>query len=360
MNHDPTENAWQSGTLVAERYEVVRRITAGGMGEVFEARDVKRELPVALKRLMLDPHGSVLEQERRRHEASVRLHREAIHTSRLGHPGIVNVWDLVYDADSTPVLVMELLRGATLQDHLAYSTLPVHVAIDWLAQVLDALAVAHANGVVHRDLKPANLFLVEDPAMPLGVRVKVLDFGVSKHVAPDGGDDDQNTAVTMTNVFLGSYQYASPEQFDPAKTVSPRSDLYAVGLIAYRALAGRHPAGTKSVHDLMLRTIFGNIDRSAAAHRPDVPPWLDAVIQRALAVRPEDRYRSAEEMRDALLVGARGAHPQTPSAPPVAPATPHAARVPAWKDPRTWFMVLLAVAAIMGWAGWIHARFSSP
>lgn len=322
---------WLPGALVGERYEVVRRLTAGGMGEVFEARDIKRDLPVALKRMLLDGGGGTLERERRLHEASVRMHREAIHTSRLGHPGIVNVLDLTYDLDATPVVVMELLHGVTLAEVIRYTTLPAHVACDWMAQVLDALAVAHASGVVHRDLNPENLFLIEDPAMPLGVRVKILDFGVAKQVSADGADpgsdDDASTSVTMANVFLGSFQYASPEQFDPTKRVSGRSDLYAVGVIFFRALTGRHPANSRALNDLMLRTLFGNIERSARPYRPDVPLWLDAALARALALDANDRFATAESMRDALLDGHRAARATLtpPAAPPpasLAPASP--------------------------------------
>ncbi len=327
-----TITSWHPGALVGERYEIVRRLTAGGMGEVFEGRDTKRDLPVALKRLIVDSSGSRLDRERRLHEASVRMHREAIHTSRLGHPGIVNVLDLTYDSDATPVVVMELLHGITLQDHLAYSTLPAHVAADWMAQVADALSVAHAAGVVHRDLKPANLFLVEDSAMPLGVRVKILDFGVAKHIDAQstdaGGDDDTSTAFTMANTFVGSFQYAAPEQFDPTQTVSARSDLYALGVIFFRALTGQHPAHAKNLNDVMLRTLFGNIDRNARAARPDVPPWLDAVIAACLVSAPRERIPSAEAVRDALLDGMRVGYlptvAQQPSAPPAHSSAPPA------------------------------------
>ncbi|MFO0647562.1 MAG: serine/threonine-protein kinase [Polyangiales bacterium] len=323
---------WHPGTLVGERYEVVRRLTAGGMGEVFEGRDTKRDLPVALKRLMIEASGSTLDRERRLHEASVRMHREAIHTSRLGHPGIVNVLDLTYDHDATPVVVMELLHGVTLQGILAYTTLPAHVAADWMAQVADALSVAHAAGVVHRDLKPENLFLVEDASMPLGVRVKVLDFGVAKQLSPEpaddgNSDDDTSTAFTMANVFLGSFQYAAPEQFDPAQGVSGRSDLYALGVIFFRALTGQHPAGAKNLNDVMLRTLFGNIERSPRRARPDVPAWLDAVIAQSLELAPQNRFATAEALRDALFAGMRvgyatSSSPPHPSAPPYASAPP--------------------------------------
>ncbi len=353
---------WHPGTLVGERYEVVRRITAGGMGEVFEGRDTKRDLPVALKRLVIETSGSTLDRERRLHEASVRMHREAIHTSRLGHPGIVNVLDLTYDLDATPVVVMELLHGVTLQGILAYTTLPAHVAADWMAQVADALSVAHAAGVVHRDLKPENLFLVEDPSMPLGVRVKVLDFGVAKQLSPEptdddgGSDDDTSTAFTMANVFLGSFQYASPEQFDPAQGVSGRSDLYALGVIFFRALTGLHPAGARNLNDVMLRTLFGNIERSPRRARPDVPPWLDAVIQQSLELAPQNRFASAEALRDALFAGMRvgyatASSPPHPSAapymsaPPVSNSPPHASAPPVSNSPPCMSAPPLAPAA---------------
>lgn len=376
QNHRSTHAPqWPPDTLVSGRYRVVRKITSGGMGEVYEAYDTKREMPVALKRLAIEESGDTFERERQRHEAYKRLQREAILTSRLGHPGIVNTSDLVYDADGTPVVVMELLQGITLQQHLAYSTVPAHVAADWMAQVLEALAVAHANGVIHRDLKPANLFLTEDPSMPLGVRVKILDFGISKDVSTTEGPDQLNTALTMTNVFLGSYQFASPEQFDPTKKVSPRSDLYSIGVVFFKAVTSAHPAGSISINDLMLRSIFGNIERSPKKLRPEVPAWFDAIVQRALALSPDDRFRSAESMREALLDGmATGAvapvalPPNTippanrtvpPASQPVPPAPPPVIMMPPappfWKDPRSWLVVALAIVAFMGWGGWLLA-----
>jgi serine/threonine-protein kinase len=322
------------------------------MGEIYHARDTRRELDVALKRVTLDLRGSPVERERRLHEACVRMEREAVHASRLGHPGIVNVSDLVYDLDQTPVLVMELLQGVTLQEHLTWSVLPVHVAIEWVAQVLDALSVAHAAGVIHRDLKPDNLFLVHDASMPHGVRVKLLDFGVAKQVEHDTTDDD-DTALTSVNVFMGSYQYAAPEQFDTARALSTRTDLYAVGVILFKALTGEHPAGTRSLNDLMLRTLFGNIERSVRAHRSEVPEWLDGLIQQALARDPDARPTSAEAMRDVLV-----AH-RTSRAPAVAKAgqAPQRDAPSSAFDGRTWVIAALAVIAVAGWLAWAATRF---
>jgi serine/threonine-protein kinase len=328
------------------------------MGEVYEARDTKRDLPVALKRVVVEATSNLLERERRNHEAALRLQREAMHTSRLGHPSIVNVFDLVYDTDGAPVMVMELLEGITLHDHLTYSTLPVHVAVDWIAQVLDALAVAHAAGVIHRDIKPANLFLTLDPAMPTGVRVKILDFGVAKRwsASAGGGAEDEATALTMTNVFLGSFQYASPEQFDPNQTLTPRSDLYAVGVVLFRVLVGRHPANTNTLHDLMMRTLFGSIDRSVRAFRPDVSAGLDAVIARALALRPDDRFPSAAAFREALIAAVGGPSASPPPCLVQAPLQPTSNAVATVPSSRWPTVVSMALAAV-GWTLWALTRF---
>ncbi len=323
---------WGLGQRVAGRYEVTRRIDAGAMGEVWAAHDTLRDRPVALKRLTgVDPRSPD------HAEAVERLRREAVFTSQLRHPGIVEVYDLAVEG-AEPVLVMELLSGVTLEEHLRVAHhLAEDIAVEWMSQVLDALAAAHAAGVLHRDLKPANVFLAADPGARFGARVKLFDFGLSK--ALPRGDDSDRTELTLHNVFLGSLRYASPEQLDGNRPLDPRSDLYAVGVMLFGALTGSHPAGSDKPNDIVLRSLSGNVERSPRALRPAVSPSLDAVTQRALAHAPEGRYGSAAEMAAAL----RGAGEQTTSTSGVKTKTAGAP----W-----WLLVLVALAGGAGWAMW--------
>lgn len=327
---------WNLGQRVAGRYEVVRRIDAGAMGEVWAAHDALRDRPVALKRLAgVDPRSPD------HAEAVERLRREAVFTAQLRHPGIVEVYDLAMEG-AEPVLVMELLSGVTLEEHLRVAGhLAPDVAVEWMAQVLDALSAAHAAGVLHRDLKPANVFLTHAPGSQRA-RVKLFDFGLSK--AMPRGDDTDRTELTLHNVFLGSLGYASPEQLDGNVALDARSDLYAVGVMLFRALTGEHPARSDKPNDIVVRSVSGSIERSPRALRPTVPPALDAAVRRALAHRPDERFGSAAEMAAAL----RASGEQTT---PTSGVTPRATGAP-W-----WLVVMVGLMGVVGWTLWaLRAR----
>ena len=254
------------------------------MGAVFEGTQEGLGRRVAVK--LLDPQlaADPSQLERFRREGEV--------VAALGHPNIVQVTDLQF-SDQGPFLVMELLRGQSLGGLLdAEQTLPPNRVAFIAAQVLSALGAAHRAGVVHRDIKPDNVFILSEAAVPDSV--KVLDFGIAKLVA-----DGQNAKLTGTGAMLGTPSFMAPEQARGAMDVDARADLYAVGATMYQALTGRLPHEAASVPALL----FAIVEKQPTPlHelRPDLPPELVAVVERAMAKARDARFQSADEMRSAL------------------------------------------------------------
>lgn len=263
--------------VLGGRYRLRRELARGGMATVWEAEDKVLTRPVAIK--VLHPHLAVDDGSR------VRFRREAVAAAGLAHPHIVTTYDTGRD-DQVAYIVMELVEGITLARLLrAEGPLPVAKALDVAAQVADALACAHAHGVIHRDVKPSNILLRADG------HVKVADFGIAKAGA---GND-----LTRTGVVMGTAKYLSPEQVSgtPAEAAS---DIYALGIVLYEMLCGVPPF----VGDTELTTALSRLTatpESLAARRPEVPRSLEAVVLRALARDPQARFRSAAEMRSSLL-----------------------------------------------------------
>jgi serine/threonine protein kinase/tetratricopeptide (TPR) repeat protein len=279
--------------LVPDRvahYRIVRRLGEGGMGVVYEAFDERLERPVALK---------LLRQDAADPSAGERLTREARVAARVVHPLICQVYDLG-NADGRPFIAMELVTGESLADRLARGALAPADALRTAAAILDALAVLHGHGIVHRDLKPSNIFL-----SPAGV--KLLDFGLARPLhAPS---DVTGQPLTAAGMFVGTPQYASPEQLTGA-AVDARSDLFSAAVVAFEMLAGRPP--------------FTGATLPALAHAVmyDAPPVLtgaaavaaaDRVLHRALAKSPVERYPTAE----AFAAGVRAALAMVDSSQPV-------------------------------------------
>ena len=275
MEYDITTGQLQIGQLVAERYVVEELIGRGGMAEVYRARDERLARPVALK--VLRGHYA------RDPGLRTRFEEEAKAAAMVSHPNVIGVYDAGEDGGQA-FIVMELVTGETLSDRIERGPLELENARQVGVDVLDALAAAHARGVLHRDIKPANVLLTDEGD------AKVADFGIAKaiHPSPDGSEP------TTMNVVFGTPSYLAPEraQGHPA---TARSDLWSVGVLLYEALTGAKPfegdtplavtfAAQEGRHEPLLR------------RRPDTDPVVAVVVERALSADPADRYASAEEM----------------------------------------------------------------
>jgi serine/threonine-protein kinase len=275
----------RTGSLVGGRYRLGRSLGQGGMGEVYEAVQENLGKRVAVKLL----HAQLA------HNAGLlaRFKREAEAAARLGHANIVEVFDFGVDADGTPFLVMELLAGESLGRTLASQGRLSQARVAFIAaQVLAALAAAHASGFVHRDLKPDNIFLTS--VSGVNDIVKLLDFGIAKLT-----DESTDAKLTNTGAVLGTPQYMSPEQAR-GRSIDARSDLYAMGVVMYEALTGRVPF-TAENYNAILFAILEDDPTPLASMRPDLEPAFVEIVQRAMARKPESRFSDAAAMRTALL-----------------------------------------------------------
>ena len=264
----------------ARRYVLESRIATGGMGEVWSARDTVLDRSVAVKVLKTEYADDALFR--------ARFETEARHAAALQHPGIASVFDYgassLDDGSATtrPYLVMELVEGQPLSALLRPSApLDAAVAQQLLAQAAEALGVAHAAGIVHRDVKPANLLVTPDR------RVKVTDFGIAR--AAEG------MALTQTGEVMGTPAYISPEQAEGG-TATAASDVYSLGVVAFECLAGRKPFTA----DTPVATAVAHL-RNPVPELPDhVPAALAAIVRRALAKSPADRYPDGAAFAQAL------------------------------------------------------------
>lgn len=265
-----------AGDLVGSTYRIVRLIGQGGMGEVYEAVHEPLSRKVAIKKIRGDLASDDL---------LARFRREAEASAALGHPNIVQVTDFVLDDERSPAMVMELLEGRTLRDLVTSAQkLEPSRAVFIALQLLSGLAAAHAIGIIHRDVKPANVFLQK--TLALRDHVKLLDFGVAKltEVEPEG-----TGPVTRRGSVIGTRTYMAPEQALGA-SIDARADLYAVGATLYYALSGWRPTDPKAPGKRapLLDVVKG------------IPASLAAIVDRALADDPADRFPNAIEMAEAL------------------------------------------------------------
>ncbi|HEV7888906.1 MAG TPA: protein kinase [Acidimicrobiales bacterium] len=267
--------------ILAGRYRLVAPIARGGMAEVWEGHDEVLARAVAVK--VLHPHLAA--------EAgfSERFRREAVSAAKMAHPNIVNTFDAGTDGD-TAFIVMELVRGRTLRQAMeGDGNLAPATAVSIAMDVADALDCAHRNGLVHRDVKPANILLAETP--DASTRIKVADFGIAKLEA-EAGD------LTQTGAVIGTAKYLSPEQVE-GRTPDARSDLYSLGVVLYEMLCGRPPFTAETELATALQHVRGEPlpPRRLVA---GIPRPLEAVVLRAMAKEPAERYQSAAELRGAL------------------------------------------------------------
>ncbi|MEV5018703.1 protein kinase [Streptomyces sp. NPDC053780] len=265
-------------------YELIDRLGRGGMGEVWSARDLRLDRPVAVKFLTAGGHGVDLDRMERRFQREARL------TARIRHAGVPVVHEsgrLGGDDGDGLYLVMELVRGDTLSQLLKRNgPFPVHLAAAVAAQTADALAHAHRIGVVHRDLKPSNLMLTPDGT------VKVLDFGIAAAMEPDPNEP----RLTRTQEVLGTPGFISPEQADGGRATE-RSDLYALGCVLYEILTGRAPFTAGTAVALLYRHAYEE-PPPLRDLRGAIPADFASLVMRLLAKSPDDRP-SAEEVHGA-------------------------------------------------------------
>jgi serine/threonine protein kinase len=275
------------GKVIQDRYRIENVIAKGSMGVVYRATQELIGREVAVKVL----HAYLVTDE----ESLKRFQLEAKAASRLNHPNITTLYDYGVLSTGQPYIVMDLLRGSTLGDILKERDyLPVDEALVIFRQVCDALAEAHKRGVVHRDMKPDNIVL-EYTAR--GVNVKVVDFGIAKFLQQQ---DDTIGKITRTGTVCGSPTYMSPEQCDD-NNVDHRSDIYSLGVVFYETITGKVPFSSGDIYQVMTMHVKEPPPRLQQM-RPDVtyPPYIEAVLDKALAKKPEARYQSVEEFWDAL------------------------------------------------------------
>jgi Tol biopolymer transport system component len=285
-------------------YEVLAPVGAGGMGEVYRARDQRLGRIVAIKLL----------SER----FNDRLHREARAISALNHPNICQLYDICSE-DGHDFLVMEYLEGETLAARLERGRIDYKEAIEIGSRIAEALDAAHSRGVVHRDLKPANVVLTASG-------VKLLDFGLAKVQAAAAGNAETSTAtVTEPGIIAGTLPYMAPEQLE-SKPVDERTDIFALGVVLYEMITGKRPFSGSTPASL-IGNIMAAEPRPLPSIQPQVPPSIDRVVQTCLAKDPDKRWRRAFDVSIALRL-------------PPAEAT-----VRTRKNP--WTLVLAAGAAVM-------------
>ena len=359
-------------TLFDGRYRILRKLGSGGMANVYLAEDEELGRRVAIKILNERYAGDDLFIERFR--------REAKSAASLSHPNIVSIYDRG-EAEGTYYIAMEVIEGRSLKELImTHGALPVHTAIGYAKQLLEALRFAHRHGIIHRDIKPHNVLVSADQQVKANEpRLKVTDFGIARHGA---------SQMTEAGSIMGTAQYLSPEQARGAP-VTAASDLYSAGVVLYEMLTGKVPFTGDSAIEIAMKHV-NELPKPPSSLRPEIPPELDQIVLRALAKDPEDRYQTAEEFIEdlerveaglpisrstataatAILAGAavgestellsesatRVAPPPTPPQrrPPYPPSSPY--DEPPRKRRRwvPWLLValLLAAAILAGW--WVY------
>jgi serine/threonine protein kinase len=274
-----------SGTKLGP-YEILSKIGAGGMGEVYRARDTRLERTVAIK---------VLPSEFSRHdELRKRLEREARTLSSLAHPHICSLYD-IGQQNGTDFLVMEYLEGETLAHRLLKGALPAGQVIQYGIEIADALERAHRHGIIHRDLKPGNIMLTKDGA-------KLLDFGLARVEAPAHLnetvsllEETQDQKLTEKGVVLGTFQYMAPEQLE-GKEADARTDIFALGALIYEMATGK-TAFSGNNRTSLITAILASEPPAMTSLQPLTPPALERVVKTCLAKDPDSRWQSAQDLK---------------------------------------------------------------
>ncbi len=323
-------------------YEIVAPLGAGGMGEVYRARDTRLGREVAIK--VLPQHLS------REPEVRARFEREAKTVSGLNHPNICVLHDVGREGD-TDYLVMELVDGETLSARLTRGPLPVPEVLRLGAEIADALDRAHRAGVVHRDLKPGNVMLTKSGA-------KLMDFGLARATGLAGGDGSTGATrlalshsptvaapLTAEGTILGTFQYMSPEQLE-GKEADARADIWAFGCVLYELATGRRAFEGRSQASLISSIMSGQPEPMARL-APMSPPALERMVLRCLAKDPDDRWQSARDLVLELraMVSGAGADSGVTAGASAAPAARR--RTPAWLVPAALALVGFAAGGLL-------------
>jgi len=307
-------------------YEVIAPLGAGGMGEVWRARDTRLDRSVAIKVLSTNFAGQA--------DLRARFDREARTISQLNHPNICALYDVGHE-DGTSFLVMELLDGESLADRITRGPLPLSEVLKYGAQIAEALDKAHRAGIVHRDLKPANIMLTKGGA-------KLLDFGLAKAHPTINLDIDgatEHKPLTREGTILGTFQYMAPEQLE-AEEADARTDIFSLGAVLYEMATGRRAFEGKTKTSL-IAAIVGGTPRPISELQPLTPSMLDHVIARCMAKEPDERWQSAGDVAGELRwISSRDTGSGIAEGPVL--------RSPPWRMP--WIVAAIAVIAAVSLA----------
>ncbi|HUR20884.1 MAG TPA: protein kinase [Vicinamibacterales bacterium] len=317
-------------------YEILGPLGAGGMGEVYKARDTRLDRTVAIKVMaalsQADP-GS-----------RARFEREAKVLASFDHPHICALHDVGREG-AMDFIVMPFVTGETLAARLAKGPLPLPQVIEAATQIADALDRAHGHGIIHRDLKPGNVMMTKSGA-------RLLDFGLARLEEPPSSANPEDLAtrsvLTKVGTVMGTVPYMSPEQLN-GRPVDSRTDIWAFGCVLYEMIAGRPPFRGEGDASLMAAILRSEPEPLSKA-RPDVPPALDEIVLGALVKDPEDRWQSMRDIKRALAIAGRSGSATAP------------AQLPASRQGRGLVVPLLAVTTVLlaglAWVGW--QRQTSP
>jgi serine/threonine-protein kinase len=328
-------------------YSIISKIGAGGMGEVYRARDARLVRDVAIKLL----HAEVSSETDRLE----RFEQEARATSALNHPNILTVYD-IGTHDGSPYIVTELLEGEELRDRLEAGPLPLRKVVDYAQQIVSGLSAAHEKGIIHRDLKPENLFITKDE------RAKILDFGLAKlrgSKESHGSEDDTRRAITNPGVVMGTVGYMSPEQVR-GQLADHRSDIFSFGAILHEMITGRRAFRRETMAETM-SAILKEEPEELTQSNPNLSPSLERIVRRCLEKKPERRFQSTADLGfalEALSVTSSSGATRTQTA--AAIDTPTSWKQNAWRNrlgvmPLVVATSLLAVVATYALTRWLSS-----
>jgi serine/threonine-protein kinase len=334
------------------RYEIHSQLGAGGMGEVYLARDTRLDRDVALKVLRADVATDP--------DRMQRFEREAKAASGLNHPNIITIYEIDQSGPTT-FIATELVDGWTLRECMGQRSMSPLEVVNVAIQIAGALSAAHASGIVHRDIKPENVILRSD-----GI-VKVVDFGLAKltgEVSNDAVDSDARTRTrlkTDTGVVMGTAAYMSPEQAR-GQTVDARTDIFSLGMVLFELLTGRLPFEGATIYDVMAALVSEKEAPPVSRAAPGTPPELERIISKALRKSPDERYQSTKDLLlDLQALRQRLEFEKSNPAIPLPDSEPvraHRSRVPSWILAGVAAVLVCAVGAI-GFIWWRQPRLTS-